>query len=538
MKKSIFHPLSLITLFFIAALAGNEASSQNPSAPQTACQNLQKNSFSSIPDAPTQITETHFIEADGDAPAYCQVRGYVYPSIGIELQLPAFDWNQKFLAVGCGGFCGAIDPKSCANGLRRGYACLASDMGHKSHPGDALWAYNNLQAKIDHAYRATHVSALAGKAITENYYQTPPRHAYFMGCSTGGRQAMVEAQRFPWDFDGIIAGAPSLSVTGVHMAMLWTIRALTDSRGKPLFSREDLQRAHAAVLQKCDLDDGVKDGIVSDPMHCAFDPAQLECGRAGDRHCLSKVQVDALKKVYRGPTTSKGEKIYPGALPGSELGLINSSLPPQVISGMNNFVANEFRYAAFPTDPGPDWNPADFNFDRDPKRLGVMETLSSGTNPNLEKFKASGGKLIAYVGLNDHYQAKSTIEYYETVIKTMGGLSATQDFFRLFTVPAMDHCTGGNGAFAVDYLEYLEAWVERGEAPALMIGSHVAGLDLGEAFYLKFPLEKSSQIDFTRPLYPYPATAKYNGRGNPDDAGNFHPRVDTRAPEKLTEETR
>lgn len=493
-------------------------------AAPASCDALDRADFSTITDAPTQITQVTLVPEEGGLPAYCRVKGYVGRSVGMEMALPLSSWNGKFLQVGCGGFCGEIHLQSCNPALRRGYACLATDMGHKSTMADSLWSYNNLPAKIDHAYRATHVATLAGKAIAESFYKTAPRRSYFMGCSTGGRQALVEAQRFPTDYDGIVAGAPSISVSSVGIGMLWSFQALTDQNRLPLLSRGDLQLAHQAALDQCDeLGDGIRDGIIGDPFSCKLDLSRLACNGARNSRCLTQKQIDALSKAYAGPVTSTGKPLTAGgALPGSELNMISSDSSPKNVAALYNFIAHIFRYNVFDNDPGPAWQFNDFDYDRDHKRMGAMEILYGAANPDMREFKAAGGKIIAYVGLNDHMQARMVTDYYRVAEKAMGGRTSTQDFFRLFAVPGMDHCSGGDGASAVDYLSYLEAWVERGQAPDQVLAAHVTNPDSEARGSLEFPLP-AEQVDFTRPIYPYPVVTRYKGSGDSNDADSFGP---------------
>ncbi len=380
-----------------------------------------------------------------------------------------------------------------------------------------MWAYDNLQGEIDLAYRAAHVTALAGKAIATRWYGSEPRKSYFAGCSTGGRQALIEAQRFPWDFDGIVAGAPSISVTGIHMQLLWNNRAMLDGAGKVLLTPVELGLVHEAVVARCDMNDGIRDGLIGDPRACGFDVAGLRCTAGKSAGCLSDAQVAAFQKIYAGPRTSRGEAVVAGGVPlGSELSWT------QWFVGMDKFARDEFRYSAFQPNPGPAWELRDFDFDRDFKRFGMADGLYSAANPDLRRYKAAGGKLLAFIGWADFGSPAPVTDYYETVEKTLGGRTATQDFFRLFVVPGMDHCTDGEGAFAIDYLGYLEAWVERGKAPDVMTGAHekTAAGNWGR-FWAKFPLPVQS-VAFTRPVYPYPLEARYNGKGNPDDAASFH----------------
>jgi feruloyl esterase len=406
-----------------------------------------------------------------------------------------------------------------------------------------LWAYNNPQAEIDHAYGGMHATTLASKSIVERYYGRAARQSYFIGSSTGGRLAMMAAQRFPWDFDGIIAGVPSLSVTGIHMNLLWGNRVFTDDTGQPLLTQADLDALHARVMATCDLNDGVEDGLIGDPRDCAFDPAQMRCVSGAKTRCLSEKQIDVVRKIYAGAQMSKGKPIYmAAALRGSEHTWLDwfSTLFSGNPRGTYNFVREEFRYGAFRVDPGPTWKPEDFDFDRDPKRLGMADALIDAVNPDLRRFKAAGGKLIAYAGWSDAAgMTLHAVDYYETVERTMGGREQTQDFFRLFTIPGMEH-GGGEGAHTVDWLTHLEAWVEEGQPPERPVGFHIRTEDLDRASPEynetvrrrgEFPLD-ASVIKFARPIYPYPVVAKYFGRGDPNDAASFGP-VDPAAADSL-----
>jgi Tannase and feruloyl esterase len=490
-----------------------------PVAATTMCEQMATIDFSDIQDAPVQVIASTPVQATKEAPSYCDVEGYVLPQVGFEIELPSSQWNGKFMEVGCAGTCGKVWLAWCAGPLRKGYACVGSDMGHKGTSTDGLWAYNNVQAELDWAYRATHVVALAGKAIAERYYGQAPNKSYFLGCSTGGRQGLIEAQRFPWDFDGIVAGAPAIDSPGGRMRQLWDLHALLDRSRNPILDSATLRLLHDAALAACDMDDGIQDGIISNPKSCRFDPSKLACNGKNASKCLTDVQVQAAKAVYAGPTTSHGVKIYAGGLePGSELEWAD------LVDSFGSRIADFFKYMGFIPPPGPSWSRSEFDFDRDYKRLDLMNALYSAANPDLRRFKAAGGKMIVYHGWADKAVApKESVDYFETVERTMGGSALTRDFFRLFMVPGMSHCTGGAGAFAVDYLSYLEKWVERGEAPERMTGAHVDDINWGEAFGLQFPLAPTNKVSFTRALYPYPMVARYKGSGDPTDYKNFKP---------------
>lgn len=495
------------------------AAAQEANGPAARCRAVAGADFSQIQDATTQVTSAKYTPATGELPAFCDVQGYIQPQIGVQIRLPDA-WNGKFLSFGCGGFCGTLFIAGCDAPLRKGYACIFTDMGHRSTALDAKWAYNNLQGEVDFAFRATHVSAVAGKAITEHYYGKAPTRSLFMGCSTGGRQGLVAAQRFPYDFDGIVAGAPVIDETGDGMALLWNVVAALGKDGRSILSPADLRLVHAAAIAKCDADDGVKDGLIGDPRTCAFDPAALQCSASKSGDCLSKEQADAVKKIYQGPVTSTGKKLYTGgAMPGSELNWIGNYVSAdEGTSTYYKFMGDLFGYMGFMPDPGPSWKPTDFNFDRDYKRVGMMEALYSGSNPDLRKFKDNGGKLLVYQGWADQSVVPlNIIDYYETATRTMGGRKATEEFFRLFMVPGMNHCTGGEGAYAIDYLDAMERWVEQGQAPDQLLS--VRPKD-GAPPAVGFPIA-AADVQFSRPVYPYPDYPRYSGRGDQNDANNF-----------------
>jgi len=515
-------------LLALALLVMPHAAAAEPSAGAT-CAAIARVDFSGLTDAPTQITATQFVPATAAVPAHCNIIGYVATHIGFELDLPVSNWNGKFLQIGCGGFCGSVSREACDNVLPRGYACLATDLGHKSTALDAKWAYNDLQTEIDFAYRATHVVTLAGKAITQRFFGAAPARSYFLGCSTGGRQGLVEAERFPWDYDGIVAGAPVIDETGDAMAVMWNIVSARDATGAAILTPEDAQLVHTAVVARCDRDDGVEDGLIGDPRRCGFDPSSLLCAAGEASHCLTPEKVAAVKKIYGGPVDSHGNALYTsGALPGSELNWIGNYIPAiGAAHGMKPlyepFMTDFFAYLAFLPAAGPGWKLGDFDWDHDYRRLGLMESLYTGSNPDLRKFKAQGGKLILYQGWADHSVLPlNVIDFYETAERTMGGHAATQAFMRLYMVPGMDHCIGGEGAYAIDYLSNLEAWVESGKAPDVLHSVHPKRTDLSRSWW-GLPLPAAEEVGFARPVYPYPLETHYRGRGDPKDEASYAP---------------
>jgi feruloyl esterase len=525
--------IALVILMLSATSAIADSASLHSATMEVQCEALRHKDFTRIQDAPTQIIKVTLVGSEGGVPPHCQVEGRVAPHVGIGLQLPLAHWNGKLIEVGCAANCGDLMWEGCNDPVRRGYACITSDMGHRGTLIDSAWAHENLQAKVDWAFRATHVTVLAGKAISAYFYRGVAKKSYFVGCSTGGRQALQEAQRFPWDFDGIIAGAPPINLSALYMTLAWNILATHDKDGKPLLDRAHVKLLTDTAIAKCDLDDGVKDGLIGDPRHCQFDPAELTCKGQQADSCLTPIQVDAVKKVYAGPTTSRGVRLsHGGPMPGSEYGHwdeqfggnwsrgflgVNgkpAAYDPLVISGL--------RFLFFDLEMGPNWTLSGLDFDRDYQRLGIMESLYDSGNPDLRDFKAAGGKLLMYQGTNDvAVLPQITEDYYETVERTMGGQAATQSFFRLFVLPGVEHCGGGDGADTVDYLSALEAWVEHGRVPDRLNAAHLR-TDHSPMQMPPFPLHPG-EIQFTRPVYPYPIRAQYRGRGDPEDAASFGP---------------
>lgn len=523
----------LLMAVAVAAAADPAATEPAPAdaAQRAACEMLKLADFSRVTDAPTRVAESAYLEATAADPAACLLRGYVAPQVGFQMKLPVANWNGELVEVGSGGFAGSTQGGGerlwCDELVRQGYACIHSDHGHTSGVGDktlagldGIWAFNNPQAEVDYAFRALHVVSLAQKAIARKFYGAQEQRAYFMGCSGGGRQALLAAQRFPWDFNGIVAMEPAINLTGAFMTFLYGQRTVTDADGKPLFDVKYLTLLHDAAIAQCDRTDGLKDGIIGNPPACNFDPGTLACAAGQTENCLSPLQIAAAKKMYAGPMTSTGRKLHPGhVMPGAEVGSFGFNVTrPLAMLALNDF----FRYLAFVPDAGPDWMPQNFDFDEDYKRLSMMEQLYAATNPDLRPFRDAGGKLIIVQGWDDGGTPfpLGTIDYYDTVTRTMGGREATQDFARLFMVPGRQHCGGGEGASAADFFTPLQDWVENGKAPDMVRALHTEPADPLDM--LREPAD-ASRIKFTRPLYPYPQRAQYKGRGDPNDYRSFKP---------------
>jgi feruloyl esterase len=432
-----------------------------------------------------------------EVPATCRVVGRVAPAITFEVWMPAANWNGKFQGVGGGGFAGVISYGAMATALGRGYATASTDTGH-STPGGA-WALGHPELVIDFAYRGIHEMTVKAKLIVEAFYGRNPQRSYFVGCSTGGRQGLMEAQRFPADYDGIVAGAPANFWT--HL-MAGTLAPATATLLDPAtrLAPPKLAAINSAVIAACDARDGVTDGLLENPAACRFDPGTLLCAGAESDACLTAPQVAAARRIYApaGNPRTKAE-VFPGMPPGSELTWTAIAGGPQPFSIPVEF----YKYFVY-GDANWDWRT--FDLDKDVAAADEkFAKLMNATDPNLSVFKARGGKLIMYHGWNDQLiQAGNSINYYNSVVKAMGARE-TDDFARLFMAPGMLHCAGGPGPNRFDAVTALEQWVEQGTKPASLTASHLA----------------NGVVDRTRPLCPYPQVAVYDGSGSIDEAASF-----------------
>jgi hypothetical protein len=492
------------------------------------CTAMRGVDLSDDPQTPARVTEAAVNKPAADVPEVCMLDGYISPTTGFRIELPLEGWNGKYLQGGCGGACGTTRLFWCDDPLRRGYSCASTDMGHKGSTADWNWAANNLQGKADFGYRSTHLTALVGKALTARYFGKKPTRSYFFGCSTGGRQALVEAQDFPWDFDGIAAGSPPLDEIGTAIQLAWTVKANLDDAGKPILNEALVRLLHDAVLKKCDLNDGVADGVIGDPRHCDFRIDTLRCTAQSRGACLTEPQLAAAKKIYSGPVDASGSPIgrTGGAMLGSELYWLGDYIQgngrePQYAAFIQNFL----QYAAFDPPAGPTWKLADLDPVQDSQRIGMNEVLFDATNPDLRRFKSAGGKLIGFQGWADtSVVPMQYVDYYETVTRTMGGPEKTLDFYRFFTVPGMRHCSSdGAGGDTIDYLTALEQWVEQGKAPTVLIGANFDWQGPVTRAPV-FPLDPA-RVRFTRPAYLYPAVPIYKGKGDDKQAESYRPSV-------------
>lgn len=429
-------------------------------------------------------------------PEFCRVAATLTPTsdsdIRVEVWLPITNWNGKFQAVGNGGWAGVISYSAMADAIRAGYATASTDTGHTSSGG--VFAFGHPERLIDFAWRSEHEMTIKAKAVVEKFYGSGPRLSYWNGCSTGGRQALKEAQMFPNDYDGIIAGDPA---NRTALAM-WIAHAVKDPVS--YIPPDKYPIIHQAALAACDAQDGVKDGLISEPTKCSFDPGVLLCKGADSPSCLTAPQVTAAKKIYAPAVNPRTRKeLSPPLVPGTELGWGDDAGQKP-----NANILDQYRYVVF-KDPNWDWKT--FDFDGDATRGDLPENLiMNATDPHLEPFFSHGGKLLLYNGWSDpRVPALQTINYYQSVVDAVGGNAKASNSVRLFLAPGMGHCGGGGGPNVFDKVGPLEQWVEHGNAPDHLIASHIV----------------SGKVDRTRPLCPYPQVAKYEGTGSIDEAANF-----------------
>jgi len=435
----------------------------------------------------------------------CRVAGQILPQVGFEVHLPT-QWNGRFVMYGNGGYAGeSLDsPQRNATyrrALGRGFAVAATDTGHSgiTEPGGTFAA--DRQKLLDYAFRSLHVTAEAAKTVMRAYYGVAPTKSYFEGCSTGGRQALILAQRFPTDFDGITVGAPVLNFTGTMLHYVQIEQAAKNGSITPA----KLPALSAKIIEACDAKDGLKDGLISDPRRCDFQPARdlPHCDAGADGpDCFTSAQIAWLEAQY-GDTRSNGKRIFPGWPVGSEGGWQPWSVDANGRTLSRSFSEGFFRYLV-PTKPDPQYDILTFNFDRDLPKLDNIHLILDATDPDLTRFRDRGGKLLMYYGWADPaLNPLMGVEYYESVTERMG--TGTTNFFRMFMAPGMYHCGGGPGPNAFDTLSPLSQWVEQGKAPDSLLATKT---DAGKAVR-------------TRPLCPYPQVAKYKGSGSIDDAANF-----------------
>jgi feruloyl esterase len=433
-------------------------------------------------------------------PEFCRVAATLRPSsdsdIKIEVWLPVSGWNGKLQSVGNGGWAGFISYPALAHGVADGYATASTDTGHTGNTGK--FALGHPEKMIDFGYRSEHEMTVAAKAIIAAYYGDGPRLSYWNGCSTGGRQALTEAQRYPSDYNAIIAGAPANNRMHIYAWSMWIAQAVHQGESSYIPPAK-YAVIHKAVVEACDALDGLKDGLIGDPRRCHFDPKVLACKGVDGPSCLTSQQVEVARKIYsaaKNPRT--GQEIYPGLEPGSELGWAIHASPEPL-----SYATDGFKYVVF---RNPDWDFRTLNLDSD---VALADQVDNGTtsamDPNLKEFFQQGGKLLMYHGWSDpQVSPLNTISYYASVLKTTG-TTEKDPSIRLFMLPGMGHCGGGEGPNTFDAMEALAQWFEKGPAPNQIVASH----------------SSNGVVDRTRPICAYPRVAAYVGSGSIDEAANF-----------------
>jgi hypothetical protein len=508
--------LFITALYFAASLLGQSGAQfrdlsalATPGKPKVACGELR-----SLTSYNLSIIGAQAIAATGDAPEHCRVSILVPPEINIEVNLPAA-WNGRLYMFGNGGFAGeafeaANRVASRARGLRNGFATAATDTGHSaaSEPG-ASFALNR-QKLVDFGFRSLHVTAETAKLLVKTYYGADPSKSYYDGCSQGGRQGLILAQRFPADFDGILVGAPGLDNTGTMLARTYWMQAMSAA---PI-PVPKLKLLADRVYDHCDAKDGLKDGLIDDPRKCDFQPARdlPRCAAGADSgDCFTPAQIGTLERIY-GDLKSQGKRLFPGWPVGPEIAGPNgqSGWLGQAVSGPNgpgtwmSYANNFLRFMSPPLGKDSDDLLGRFDIDKDPARVAVLHQILDATDTDLSAFQRRGGKMVMYFGWADpQLNPVMGVEYYEKVVEKMG--PATGDFFRLYMVPGMFHCGGGVGPNVFDAASPVVKWVESGIAPNQLVAARVV----------------DGKTIRTRPLCVYPQVARYKGSGSIDDAANF-----------------
>ena len=432
-------------------------------------------------------------------PAFCRVVARLKPTpdsdIGAEIWMPVSGWNGKFLAMGSGGWGGSIAYDAMADALLRGYATAATDDGHSD--SGAGFVVGHPEKFIDFAYRAEHEMTVEAKTLIKAFYGRDARYSYWDGCSGGGREGLLQAYRYPDEFDGVIAGDPA-NVRRNGWALWLASKTLKDPAS--YIPPAKYPMIHRAVLDACDANDGLKDGLIEDPQTCHFDFKVLTCKTAEDSpDCLTPRQVQTAQTIVSPATTATGRIVFPRLEPGTELRWARLAGGPKPA----DLFLDQFRYVVY-HDPEWDWRSIDL--ERDTEKANAANKDIDELDPHLAAFRKRGGKLLIYHGWADQQVAPgSSVEFYKSVLALSGDPLRASDWIRLFMAPGMAHCSGGEGPDTFDAINVMERWVEQGKAPSQIVAAH----------------QTAGKVDRTRPLCPYPQVARYRGDGSIDDAKNF-----------------
>ena len=469
-RALVLVPLSLC----LTGRASSAQSSLPAIAPQVQCASLR--GFNpKIAEAPTQVTDAR--EAQVEGKQMCVVKGYVSPQIQFEVRLPLQGWTQRYLQTGCGGLCGSlsirVQQRPCPAVQRGEFVTASTDMGHQGQGG--TWGASDPQLRVDFAYRGVHTTALVAKALIAQFYGRQARWSYFSGCSDGGREGMMEAQRYPEDFDGIAVSAPAFNfLVQNSFYHAWNARSVAPDDTTPVLVARDLPILHAAALAACDSVDGLVDGLVANPIGCHFDPTTIECRGVVQENCLTPAAAAAAAAIYYGARDAAGHRlVIGGPQPGSELSWAGVFVPQSPGAPIfSAFFANDvLRSLAYWRPLPASWTLSQFRFETGTfGGLMPMHGLYDATDPDLSAFAKRHGKLLMWHGWSDpHISPLNSIAYVQAVSDRLG--ASSRDILRLFLIPGMYHCGGGDGLTSVDALTPLMAWVEGGDAPDSLIAS-------------------------------------------------------------------
>jgi hypothetical protein len=549
MRIRLFLPAALTLLTVTTIVAAQTAGANAPAAagqsPNLSCDKLATlqipnaiiTSAKSFPTgtytpSASDSGDSNFVAASSKLPGFCRVMVKATPSadsnIVIEIWLPLVGWNGKLQGIGNGGFAGSYDIPGLAAFMSKGYASVATDTGHTGSGIDASWALGHPEKVADFGNRAIHEMTRVAKLVVAQFYSSAASHSYFAACSDGGREALMEAQRYPGDYDGILAGAPANNWSSLLSSAVTDTQALTATPAS-FIPQKKIPAIAQAVLTQCDSLDGVSDGILNDPRQCKFDPVTIECKNGEDtEQCLTAAQVTSLKAIYGGLKNEHGQTIFPGYLPGTETGeegwglWITGPAPGRsLMAAFGNGFYSDMVYEK------ADWDLKSFRVETGLPLAREKTALAlDSVDPNLKPFYSRGGKLIVYHGWNDPaIPALSTVNYYHQVVETVG-LATAEAFVRLYMVPGMQHCSGGVGPDSFGQSPWwnpdpgynvrtaLELWVEKGSAPAAIIATKTADDSPGAGSAQATPA-------MTRPLCPFPQVAQYKGSGDTNAAENF-----------------
>jgi hypothetical protein len=493
-----------------------------------ACTDLLSGDYTAVQDAPTRLDSATVVLKSATNPQdYCLVKGYVSSQVHFEVKLPVSGWTQRFLMLGCGGYCGfvstATSPAStqgCEPAASGEMVTASTDLGHTKSGtqfADGLWAVGNPGAVADFAYQGMHKTTLATKALIQAFYNKGPQFSYFVGCSDGGREGLQEVQRYPDDYDGVIVGAPVIDEVATNTFYhAWNVRVNSDPSGRAILTADKIPALHQAVVASCGTLAGGQGDMVQDPRACSLDARTMICKGADGPDCLTAAQADVANKLWSGPVDSKGVHLSAGDMPyGSELGWIGSMVPrdPTVILSPATVGDAQWSFdfpnymSSFDGPTGITYKNLEFT-KKEFDKLHELSGIYDPTNPDLSKFAARGGKLLIWTGAADPGASPyMALNYYNAVRNYMGAESADK-FLTFYMVPGVYHCGGGPTPATADYLTSMMEWTETGTHPDKVVVN-----------YQTSATDKT--LAKTRPVYPYPGIAKYDGTGSKDDASNF-----------------